>query len=211
MHFFKCDITVKENVNAIAAEIKNTLGAPSILCNNAGIAHAHTILETTPDYLKKLFDINLFCHFYTIQAFLPDMIAAKKGHIVSTCSMSSFLCPAGLVDYAATKAAVMAMHEGLCAELKYRYNAPFIRTTTVHPTYVRTPLTGSWEKSLENTKALQLTPEYVGGEIVKGILSGSSSQIILPRALAFTSALRALPWWFQEIARGATKNDMQRL
>ena len=169
------------------------------------------MLESTPNYLKKLFDINVFSHFYTIQAFLPAMIAAKKGHIVSTCSMSSFLCPAGLVDYAATKAAVMAMHEGLCAELKHRYNAPFIRTTTVHPTYVQTPLMGSWEKALKQSKALTLTPEFVGGEIVKAILSGSSSQIILPRPLAWTSMLRAMPWWFQEIARASTKDDMQRL
>jgi NAD(P)-dependent dehydrogenase (short-subunit alcohol dehydrogenase family) len=211
VHFFQADITAKENVDAVAAEIKKSLGAATILANNAGIAHAHTILETTPSYLQKLFGINLFAHFWTLQAFLPDMIAAKKGHVVATCSMSSFLTPAGLVDYAASKAAVMAMHEGLHAELKYRYNAPEIRTTVVHPTYVRTPLTGSWAASLEKTKAAQLTPEFVGGEIVKGILSGSSNQIILPRGLAITSALRAFPWWFQEIARRVTKDDMQRI
>jgi NAD(P)-dependent dehydrogenase (short-subunit alcohol dehydrogenase family) len=198
-------------VDAIAAEITSELGAPSILVNNAGIAHAHTMLESTPEYLKKLYDINVFSHFYTIQAFLPAMIAAKKGHIISTCSMSSFFVPAGLVDYAASKAAVMAMHEGLNQELKYRYDAPMIRTTVVHPTYVRTPLTGSWENALVKSKALTMSPEYVGGEIVKAILSGKSQQVILPRALAFTSMLRALPWWVQEFLRARTKEDMKRL
>jgi all-trans-retinol dehydrogenase (NAD+) len=211
VHFFKCDITIKENVDAVAAEIKSSLGAPSILHNNAGIAHAHTILESSPGYLKKLFDINVFAHFYTIQAFLPDMIARKKGHIVSTCSMSSFITPAGLVDYAASKAAVMAIHEGLQSELKYRYNAPEIRTTVVHPTYVRTPLCDSYAKALEKSGAVQLTPETVANEIVTAILSGTSRQIILPRKLALTSALRALPYWFQELVRGSVREDMKRL
>lgn len=211
VHFFKCDITDKENVDAIATEITSKLGAPSILVNNAGIAHAHTMLESTPDYLRKLYDINVLSHFYTLQAFLPSMITAKKGHIISTCSISSFFVPAGLVDYAATKAAVMAMHEGLNQELKYRYNAPMIRTTVVHPTYVRTPLTGSWEKALVKSSALTMSPEYVGGEIVKAILSGRSQQVILPRTFAFTSTLRAMPWWVQEILRSRTKDDMKRL
>jgi short-subunit dehydrogenase len=211
VRFFKCDITTKENVDAVAAEIKETLGAPSILCNNAGIAHAHTMLESSPGYLKKLFDINVIAHFYTIQAFLPDMIERKKGHIVSTCSMSSFVTPAGLVDYAASKAAVMAMHEGLQSELKYRYNAPEIRTTVVHPIYVRTPLCDSFAKALEKSGAFQLSPDTVGNEIVAAVLSGSSRQIILPRTLALSSALRAFPWWFQEVARGTVKDDMKRL
>jgi short-subunit dehydrogenase len=139
------------------------------------------------------------------------MVARKKGHIISTCSMSSFVTPAGLVDYAATKAAVMALHEGLHEELKYRYDAPQVRTSVVHPTYVRTPLCDSYANALEKSKALQLTPEFVGTQVVQAILSGSSQQIVLPRVLGFTSALRALPWWFQEIVRGATKEDMKRI
>jgi all-trans-retinol dehydrogenase (NAD+) len=209
VHFFQCDLTIKENVDAVAKEIKQKLGSPTILVNNAGIAHAHTMLESTPEYLKKLFDINVFSHFYTLQAFLPDMIAAKKGHVVSICSMSSFVTPAGLVDYASTKAAVMAMHEGLGQELKYRYNAPMIRTTTVHPTYVRTPLTTSWADSMVKSKAVQMTPQFVGGEVVKAILGGSSSQVILPKQLAITSTLRAWPWWLQEVLRNGTKDDMR--
>ncbi|KIW03926.1 uncharacterized protein PV09_04767 [Verruconis gallopava] len=211
VRYFKCDITKKDDVDAVAAEIKAALGPASILCNNAGIAHAHTILESSPGYLRKLFDVNVISHFYTIQAFLPDMIARKKGHIVSTCSMSSFVTPAGLVDYAASKAAVMALHEGLQGELKHRYQAPEVRTTVVHPTYVRTPLCDSYAKALEKSAAIQLAPETVADEIVAAILSGSSQQIVLPRALALTSALRAFPWWFQELVRGSTREDMKRL
>jgi hypothetical protein len=56
-----------------------------------------------------------------------------------------------------------------------------------------------------------LTPETVAHEIVAAILSGGSRQIILPRKLALTSAIRAFPWWFQELVRGTVKEDMKRL
>jgi hypothetical protein len=40
------------------------------------------------------------------------MIRKNKGHIVGLASMASFVAPPGIVDYAATKSAVMAFHEG---------------------------------------------------------------------------------------------------
>ena len=88
--FFKCDVTDPESVKQAAAEIKKTMGSPSILINNAGIGKPKSILETSPEFLNKIFGVNLLSHWYTIQAFLPDMIKAKKGHIVSIASMASF-------------------------------------------------------------------------------------------------------------------------
>ena len=41
------------------------------------------------------------------------MLEAKKGHIIGIASMASYLAPAGMADYAATKAAVLALHEGI--------------------------------------------------------------------------------------------------
>lgn len=125
--------------------------------------------------------------------------------------MSSFITPAGLVDYAGSKAAVMALHEGLQGELKYRYNCPQIKTTIVHPTYVRTPLVTSYAKALEKSGAYQLTPEQVADEIVAAVLSSTSQQIILPRFLGATSAARALPYWIAEFLRKTTRDDMKRL
>jgi len=86
-------------VQEAAQAVREFCGTPSILINNAGIAHAHTILEASPGYLRKLFDVNIISHFFTLQAFLPDMIRRKKGHVVSIASMASFTGTAGLGDY----------------------------------------------------------------------------------------------------------------
>ena len=45
------------------------------------------------------------------------MLDAKKGHIVSIASMASYFTCCGLVDYAATKAGVLALHEGTSSEI----------------------------------------------------------------------------------------------
>lgn len=208
--FFHCDITSKEKVDQTAEQVRATLGHPTILCNNAGMAQAHTILESGPEYLRKLFDVNVISQFYTIQAFLPHMIEQKKGHIITTASIASFATCAGLVDYAASKAAVLALHEGLGQELKHRYKAPQIRLSIVHPIYVRTKLVISYAKSLERSKAVQIEPQTVADAIVKQILSGRSGQVVLPSWMGFLSRIKGFPSWFQEVIRDTAKRDVEQ-
>jgi all-trans-retinol dehydrogenase (NAD+) len=62
--------------------------------------------------VTKIFQINIISHFWMVKEFLPSMVRKNKGHIVGLASMASFVAPPGIVDYAATKAAVMAFHEG---------------------------------------------------------------------------------------------------
>ncbi|KAK5139899.1 hypothetical protein LTR04_003279 [Oleoguttula sp. CCFEE 6159] len=208
--FKKCDITDPEAVKAVAEEIRRTVGKPSILINNAGIAHGHTILETSPEYLKKLFNVNFLSHYYTLQAFLPDMIAAKKGHVLATASMASFVSVAGLVDYCGTKSAVLSLHEGLAQELRHRYHAPQVRTSVIHPTWCRTTLIASYEDALAKAGEVVITPEEVADAIAKQIFSGRSGQIILGGSLGFLSGLRGWPTWVQEFLRnGSNKSVMQ--
>ena len=112
VHYYECDITSPDSVNTIASRLKSELGTTTILLNNAGIGKTFTILDVPDDYLEKIFRINLISHWYTVRAFLPDMIAAKKGHVIATASMASFINAAGMVDYCVTKAGVMSFHEG---------------------------------------------------------------------------------------------------
>jgi hypothetical protein len=91
IHYYKCDVTSAEAVNATADAIRAEHGNPSILINNAGIAISGTILEQTPDKVRRVFDVNTISHYFTVNAFLPAMISKHKGHIVTIASMASFL------------------------------------------------------------------------------------------------------------------------
>lgn len=91
IHYYKCDITSVEAVNATAEAIRSEHGNPSILINNAGVAFEGNILSTEPKNVRRIFDVNTISHYWTVNAFLPSMIAQHKGHIVTLASMASFI------------------------------------------------------------------------------------------------------------------------
>lgn len=208
MHFYECDITNSSSVASVASTIKSDLGLPTILLNNAGIGRTYNILDVPDSYLEKIFHINLISHWYTVRAFLPDMITARKGHIVTIASMASYVAVPGMVDYCVTKAGTMSFHEGLNQELKHRYDAPFIKTTAVHPHWVRTALLGDWERTITSSGHPIMTPQYAGEEIAKAVLGGRSSTLILPpqALLKAVSGMRGWPHWLHELANDGQKH-----
>ncbi|KAF2853208.1 NAD(P)-binding protein [Plenodomus tracheiphilus IPT5] len=206
IRYYKCDITSRENIREAAKAIRSDLGSPSILINNAGIGNASTILDVPTENLRKLFDINLLSHWSTVKEFLPDMIAKKKGHIMSVASLASFVALAGAVDYACTKAALLAFHEGLTQELKHRYKCPEIKTTIVHPNWTKSAITAhpSVQAGLKSVGAKMLEPEDVASALVKQIVAAKSGQLVLGPALS--PKVRALPLWLQELLRDSQAN-----
>lgn len=54
---------------------------------------------------------NLLAPFLLTKEFLPHMIERNHGHIVNVSSLSAYIPPASLADYAATKAGLVAFHE----------------------------------------------------------------------------------------------------
>ncbi|KAF3006704.1 hypothetical protein E8E13_009120 [Curvularia kusanoi] len=199
IRYYRCDVTSRDDIHKAGLAIRSDLGSPSILINNAGIGNAYTILDIPTEALRKLFDINLISHWSTIQEFLPDMLANKKGHIMSVASLASFVALAGAVDYSATKAALLALHEGLTQELKHRYKCPQIKTTIVHPNWTKSAITAheALKAGLKEAGASLLEPEVVADAMVKQIIAAKSGQIVLGPAVA--PKIRAFPMWLQEI------------
>lgn len=99
------------------------------MINNAGIGNAKSILELPESRLRSIFDVNIIAHFLLLQEFLPALVRANHGHIVTIASLASFSTQASNVDYACTKAGTLALHEGLGQELKHIYKAPKVRTS----------------------------------------------------------------------------------
>ncbi|TVY46354.1 Dehydrogenase [Lachnellula occidentalis] len=207
IHFYEADVTSSAQIASAAAEIRKAHGnGPTILINNAGIGGGRTILTEPEQAIRKTFEVNIIAHFLTVKEFLPEMIERNHGHVVTIASMSSFVVPAQLVDYACTKAALIAFNEGLASELRSRYKAPKVKTTQkadepnriVHPSWIRTPLIEPLT-SHPDFKDGVLEPEEVSGAIVKQVLSGKSAQMILPGHLARLRGVRGWPTWLQSI------------
>lgn len=191
VRYFHCDLSSPASIEAAASQIRASLGNPTVLINNAGVARGKTILDTTERDLNLTFRVNAFAHYYLAQQFLPAMVEANHGMVVTVASMAGYVCAPSLVDYAASKAAAVAFHEGLAAELVTHYKADKVRTVLMCQGYTRTKL-------FEGFGGGVLFPETVAEEIVKAVLAGRSKHLILPEsAWGVAPKLRGFPVWMQ--------------
>ena len=190
IHYFKCDITDRAAVMDVADQIRKRFGDPSILINNAGIVNDDTILSVSDETVHKVFDVNVLSHYNTVQAFFPAMVAEKKGHVVSIASFASFITTPRMSVYSSSKAAVMALHEGLQSEARAVYNAPEIKFSIVHPTFAATPMTFGHLDEIKASGSMVLDPQVVSDAVVKQIMSGRGGQIVLNGKLGFLANIR---------------------
>ncbi len=202
IHYFKCDVTSPQAVGMTADTVRRELGHPTILVNNAGITSPHSILDMPQETLNKVFQVNTISHWYMVQQFLPNMVKANKGHVVTVASIASFVALAKAADYSATKASALAFHEALNTELRCIYKADNVLTTIVHPNFVRTPLVAAFVDTLEKAGVKLLTSDQVASATTKQIFSQRGAQLVLPDNMSFVSAFRSWPVWVQSFIRG---------
>lgn len=104
------------------------------------------------------------------------MIRRNHGHIVTIASASALMPPPEILDYGASKAALVNLHEGLQFALT---GAPKIRTTLLVLSFARTPIfKGETNQSWFLLPLLH--PETVSDVIVNQILSGYGKDWYLP-------------------------------
>ncbi|KAL2075930.1 hypothetical protein VTL71DRAFT_873 [Oculimacula yallundae] len=201
---YKCDVGDKEQVEKVAKEIERDLGTPTILINNAAIVNGKPLLDLTTDEIDRTFRVNVLSHFYTTKAFLPGMLRAKTGTIVSISSVLGQLGAASLSDYTASKAAVTALHKSLAAELK---DSPEIKTVLVTPGQLSTPLF-SGVRTPNSFIAPLLEPVDVAKEVIAAIDSGTSAVLAMPLYARWIDWMNVLPVGVQSIVRRLSGLDV---
>ncbi|QDS71612.1 hypothetical protein FKW77_006793 [Venturia effusa] len=207
VHYFHCDLANPDAIRATCAEVKSAVGNPTVLINNAGFARGKNILETTDDDLRLTFQINSMCHYQLARELLPDMVAKNHGMIITVASLAAYVTAPRLVDYAASKAAALAFHEGLQAEIATVFDAPKIRTVVVCQGYTKTALFEGFSKG-DGFLEYPLDPETVAEAIVKAVLRGRSDHICLPKGNSLISGLAGWPIFMQASIRKDTKKKM---
>ncbi|KAJ5383407.1 Short-chain dehydrogenase/reductase SDR [Penicillium concentricum] len=199
--FYQTDITSARSLSETGAAIRNSHGEPTVIVNNAAVFHHGTILEMPEEKLRQTFDVNIISHFLILKEFLPYMVRMNRGHIVTVASVASFVTIGEMVDYACSKASALAFQEGLRQELKYWYKAPNVRTSSIHPLWVRTPMIEGFTRYKTDFRQPLLDPKEVSQAVVEHIVTRKSGQTIVPRHASAVGSLRALPLWMQEAMR----------
>jgi len=116
-------------------QVIQQFGKLDVLVNNAAEQHPQKeIAEITPEQIDRTFRTNIFGYFYMTQAAMPHL---KNGAaIINTTSVTAYRGSADLLDYSATKGAIVAFTRSLAQKLAEQG----IRVNGVAPGPIWTPL-----------------------------------------------------------------------
>lgn len=111
-------------------------GGLDVLINNAGIASGGLMVETTMAEWRQILEVDLLSVVRGCRLFLPGMLSAGQGQILSTASFAGLAGAPGIMSYGVAKAGVVALSEQLRAEV-HRHG---IRVGVICPSFFRTNL-----------------------------------------------------------------------
>ncbi|KAJ5364819.1 uncharacterized protein N7496_010532 [Penicillium cataractarum] len=202
--YYRCDLSDEKAISSVCEKIKLEIGHPTVLVNNAGLSRGRTIVEGSYSDNIITLKTNLLAPFLLSKEFLPTMIQHNHGHIFNVASMSAYIPPPGIADYAASKAGLIAFHECLTEELR-RQNVLKVRTSLAVLSFTKTPLfKGETNQSQFFMPLLHI--DTVVDSIVDTLDSGLSQTIFLPGIFRLFAGLRGAPIWLQDLVRGGSKS-----
>jgi len=192
------DITSPEQWQQLQDSVLHRWGGLEVLVNNAGVAAAGNVEDTSMEDWAWVLDIDLMGVVRGCHQFAAIMKKQKAGHIVN---ISSFAGLAGLPfisAYGVAKAGVVALSEALRAEM-YPYGAG---VTVACPAFVKTGLLDSFRSTRPDTKSKVtqwmetsgISAEQVAEEIARAVTNN--------KFLLLTHAQTRRAWrfkrWFPE-------------
>jgi NAD(P)-dependent dehydrogenase (short-subunit alcohol dehydrogenase family) len=142
-HGVVCDVRKLDDVNRLADAAFDVFGDVHLVFNNAGIAYAGPIAQTSHDDWRFVIDVDLWGPIHGVEAFLPRLIAQEAdSHIAFTSSFAGLIPNVGLGPYCVAKYGVVALAETLSREV--RGNG--IGVTVLCPMIVDTNLLANTER-----------------------------------------------------------------
>ncbi|KAF2458439.1 hypothetical protein BDY21DRAFT_385451 [Lineolata rhizophorae] len=112
------DVTSQQSIDAAVKSVSDaTLGTLDILVNNAGAMSTISIVDANIDDVKRVFDTNFWSVVMMSKAFLPLLIATS-GILANVSSISPITCSPFQGYYSCSKAALRALSDTMCLELK---------------------------------------------------------------------------------------------
>ncbi|KAJ5627863.1 hypothetical protein N7490_010091 [Penicillium lividum] len=208
VHYYRCDLTNRAELESVAETIRRDVGDPTCVVANAGICRGKPLLHATQRDVELTFAVNNLAVIWTAQIFMPSMVTHNHGHFLIMSSQTAHLATSGIVDYAATKAAALAIYEGLQTELRHVYKAPAVRISCLAPSGVQTKMF----RGIKTPSSVTLMrPDDVGAVVTEILWSGQAQNRMTPGFAYISPPTRALPDWFRVLLQDVGKDVMTEL
>lgn len=192
------DVADFDAVQHFAREVEAAHGSVDVLVNNAGIAIWGRVESMAHADWRKVVDVNLMGPIHLIEAFVPGMIAARRGgHLVNVASAAGLF---GLPWHAAYSASKFGLR-GVSEVLRFDLERHRIRVSLVCPGGVDTglvstvkvagadPSTPAFRRMRARFQQHAVSPERAASRILRGVERD--------HYMVYTSADIALGHWFQ--------------
>jgi NAD(P)-dependent dehydrogenase (short-subunit alcohol dehydrogenase family) len=182
------DVTSREQWDHAVAQVEGCWGPVDLLCSNAGSSGCRQpLVDLNTDYLRWLFEVNVFGAVHAVQSIVPGMLARARGAVLFTGSMGGLASEPTVADYCASKHALLAIAESLRQETR----AHGITVSYLCPSGVPTQLAASTRNLLDPTIAATLSAvRHANDEVAARAIAASGG--LVPAELVAEIALKGL-------------------
>lgn len=148
----KLNVTDRENIKEVAAQLKEKYGKLDILVNNAGITRDSLLQRMKEEDWDLVVDINLKGVYNVMQGLVSLLLKSESASIINMASVVGLDGNAGQTNYSATKGGVIAMAKSWAKE----FGRKKLRANAIAPGFIKTDMTHVLpekvvESVLENT------------------------------------------------------------
>jgi short-subunit dehydrogenase len=205
-----CDVSKRDQVDAVVTETVKRFGRIDIWVNNAGFGLNDAVADMDMADLRRMFDTNLFGTIECMQAVVPIMRRQGGGDIVNISSVSGHISTPYMSGYAATKHAMNAIGKAARMEL-LRHN---INVLTVCPGYIATDFVknmvkGKHSERVGSSVKYAVGPEVVAEATLKGLLKRKREVVTPGIYKLFIRMYQALPSVVENRIRKALRPTAQ--
>jgi len=172
INILKFDISDHSKIEEFIENVSSQLTGLDVLVNNAGINMDNLSLRMKDQEWKKVIDINLGSTFFLCKYAIKKMLKNKYGRIVNITSIVGHTGNLGQSNYAASKAAIIAMSKSLAIE----YAKKNITINCVSPGFIQSKMTDNIVESIKAVLTSRIPMSKLGtGEDVSNTVAFLSS------------------------------------
>lgn len=199
---YKCDLSKREEIYRVAETVKKDVGSVWCLVNNAGIISGREFLQTDDRRIELTMAVNTMAHFWTAKAFLPDMLEANSGAIVTISSAAGVFVQPRMVDYCTSKFAAKGLALALRSEIA-ALGKTGVRVSCICPAHINTDLFKGFDMM-----GLTMEPAYVANKVVEAAMYGPAV-MMLPHIMGPATIMQELfPQWVWDLATLPSRSTM---